>query len=186
MSSNTVHSNYAPLDTAYSPSAPMAEFENRLKPSGGLMGNSGCMISSAPQTENQVNQNIDQLLDRYDPQPYAPSILSQSQPQLLMNNSQQQSTGNFGSELLENFNLQQSVQNAANEIEQSAHNVAGMSFSRFLLLVFLVVVLIYCFYWLYKRDSVANVLNCGKEVVKTGSTMGSSMGSTMNMLKNWY
>lgn len=167
---------FAPLDLAFSPSQPMNDFQTRMVNHNPLFANviysdqdkKNDILLISPQTEEKINSNVDEIVsslykrdndiakqissttNRQYLYPHVPTV--QDGIPFPLSRNQYYSTQRHGSELLEDFNLQQDIPSILNDTNSTSYNITGMNFFKFILLLILISVLVYGGYWLYKND----------------------------------
>lgn len=183
MSSNLVQTNddlagnasgsYASLDAAFTQSPHMSDFQDKLNRRNPLAKKqiNVCDIISI-QSEEKINSNIDDMVGAIYNRNSEVAKLS-GRPGSPLNRSQRL-PNNLGSELLEDFQLQdvagdiqrgaeditEDIQRGAQDIQekaedlyadinQTSYKTTGMSFAKLLLLLILLGVLIYAIYCLF-------------------------------------
>jgi len=162
--------SFATLDTAFDQSPHMSDFQNRLMNHNPLLSqhfadnqnvaicsspHSGMLIS--PQSEEKINHNVDVMVGAlynrnadFMNQNASPSI-KMGGVNIPLNRTQRYTSQQHGSELLENFNLEQDARNVWENTNQTSQNITGMSFLKFVLLLFLIALFIYGIYWLFNQ-----------------------------------
>lgn len=187
MSSNLLHNDamgslnsgsgsFASLDTAFSQSPHMTEFQekvNRGNPMGRNQVN-GCDLITT-QSEEKINNNVDEIVgsfynrdadiirqsgDRSARQYLQPHVPEVHDGVTIPLDRSQRYPDNLGSELLEGFDVQQDLRNAAYNLQQgardvvadanqAAHNMSSMNFWKILLFIILIILLVYAGYCLF-------------------------------------
>lgn len=160
--------SFATLDMAYSPSATMSDFENRMKGENSLLPNIRCTDDNkyliSPQSEEKINNGVDQMIGAFYNRDK--DLANQINPQIQtvqngvefpLNRSQQYNTQQqLGSELLEKFDGQ-----AVNQ-----YNQCKPSYWKFVLLVVAVLILLYLIYKIIKQNKTKSVTTT-TEIINT-------------------
>ena len=210
--------SFATLDTAYAPSAAMSDFQNKMASYNPLMTqhlvndensdiNNNIQILISPQSEEKINNNVDMMVgalynrdNDYSRQndmatinqymyPHVPVV--QNDINFPLTRAQHYSAQQYGTELLEDFNLQQDAQNAANS---TSNCMTGMNLLKFILLIILIAALIYAIYWLYKggndtktttSTSVTKSIYAPSKVTSTSSSIPTTSTNVFEKLIQW-
>ncbi|XWV25596.1 hypothetical protein QJ856_gp0158 [Tupanvirus deep ocean] len=217
--------SFASLETAFSPSAPMNDFQNKMtnknplfiqnmdSDNANINNNIQTMLKSchsdefkiSPQSEEKIDNNVDQMIGalynrdlEYNKQnttsvnkqylyPHIPVV--QNGVNFPLNRQQHYSAQQYGTELLENFDLQRDAQNIWDNTNNTSYSLTGMSFFKFLLLLILIAVLVYGIYWLYTNNTETKVITSGDTVnVITPSTTTTSASATKafeRLIRRW-
>jgi hypothetical protein len=205
--------SFAPLDIAFNNSLPMSDFQNRIVNQNSLLMNNdnlvpnyetnhinnniqnilgtGRKILISPQSEEKINNNVDEIVGAYYNRdndiaklsspttnkqylyPHVPVI--QNGIAFPLTRDQHYSHQQYGSELLEDFNLQQDARNAWNSTNSTSYTISGMSFLKFILLLILIAVLIYGVYWLYKNGSSTTTTETVNKISMVPSSSGNNI-----------
>ncbi|XWV26933.1 hypothetical protein QJ857_gp0116 [Tupanvirus soda lake] len=198
--------SFASLDTAFSPSGPMNDFQNRMinknpifvqnveNDDANVDNNIQTLLRSyqadelkiSPQSEEKIDNNVDQMIGalynrdfEHNKQntrsvnkqylyPHIPVV--QNGVNFPLNRQQNYSAQQYGTELLEDFNLQQEVQDIWANTDNTSYSLTGMSFFKFLLLLILIAVLVYGIYWLYTNNAKTQVITAANTVNTTTTT----------------
>lgn len=167
--------SFANLDTAFDQSVPMCQFQNRLAHNPmiaqKLADYDNDQILISPQSEEKINSNVEKIVAYYDRNR---DIANQISPQtakqyinpeipIVQNgvsfplNRSQHYPPQYGSELLEGYDLQEDTQYVLDSTNTVSGPTAGTSFVKFILLILLIAILIYGAYWIYKNGISGNV-----------------------------
>lgn len=205
---NNNNASFANLDIAYDSTLPMNDFQRKMmlgnqpqnEQDNTLFENSrqDQMVLS-PQSEEKINNNVDEIVNTFYNRdadflkqngrlankqylyPHIPAV--QDGVKIPLDRSQNYPSRN-GSELLEDFNLQQDAQRLQQEAQRAwnttnttSYNITGMSFFKFVLLVVLLVALIYGVYWLYKTgsDKNSNIMGDNETIVTSVQKVNKSI-----------
>lgn len=146
-------------------------------------------MTISPQSEEKINSNVDMMIGAlynrnadYSQQNSANANKQYLYPQIPvvqnginfpLTRAQHYTAQQHGSELLENFNLEQDINNAWNNANNTTENLTGMNLFKFILLVILIAALVYAIYWLYQN---------GKKTSTTTKINTASASSTPNSI----
>lgn len=198
--------SFAPLDTAFNYSAPMAEFQNKLINQNPLLikndniiPESETKITISPQSEEKINNNVDEIINSYynrdkdignltsfatNKQYVYPNIpVVQNGIRFPLTRNQHYSLDKHGSELLEDFNLGQDAQDIWDNTNTTSYSITGMSFFKFILLLILIAILVYAIYWLYKTGSLSKDITNTNTATKTILSPSTKMNSSSKIEK---
>lgn len=152
--------SFATLDTAFSPSATMSDFENRVKGQNSLFTNIRCMDDNnymiSPQSEEKINNGVDQMVGAFYNRDR--DLVNQLNPQyqtvqdgneIPLNRSQQYNAQQLGTELLENFDGQ--------TVDQ--YQQCKPSYWKFVLFVVAILILLYVIYRIIRQNKTKKIVS---------------------------
>ena len=150
-------------------------------------------ILISPQSEEKINNNVDMMVgalynrnNDYSRQndmatlnqymyPHIPVV--QNDINFPLTRAQHYPAQQYGTELLEDFNLQQDAQN----LNSTSRCMTGMNLLKFILLIILIAALIYGIYWLYKggSDTKNTTYTSATKSIYAPTKVGSATSSSM-------
>ena len=183
--------SFATLDVAYNHSLPMSDFTNKMMKRNPLTRDQSCdhddIISS--QSVDKINNNIDEMVGAIynrdvdiakqtspsKQQSYPHSPVMKNGVTMPLNRSQTYPS-HLGSELLENFDLNQITQEFNNRTDK-VHCATGRNILKFILVVIIILALLYAGYCLFKKNSDTDVSMFNITSVSRPSTITETLNS---------
>ena len=150
--------SFAPIDTAFSPSSHMSDFQEKIIQRNPLAKKHNMCDIISIESEKKMANNIDEMIGTMSHNMDIARRSDRALGKKFLHHDIQGATTVPTNMSIENFDLQQNANDLYNEVNQMSYNISGMSFLRLILVLILIAAVIYLGYCLLRPEYETNYI----------------------------